>query len=106
MTTYQQVLVYAASATTAGNELAKLMFCKLSNTPLDFAGWKEIYGWAPPNSDLQALALTKMVEMASAPEQWEAVYVLGPVGGNHKAIALKKIRQLGTALREEVEAVD
>src|SRR3989338_9508914 len=84
MTIRQQVLVYAASAGSANNELAKTMFNKLANTSADFAGWQEIYGWAPPNSDLQILARDRMVELSITAEHWEVVYHLGLPDGDHK----------------------
>ena len=94
MTIHQQVLVYEASAGSANKELAETMFNKLANTSIDFASWQEIYGWAPPNSDLQVLARAKMVELAGATGEWEAVYNLGPSDGGHKKIALENIARL------------
>jgi len=105
MTIQQQVLVYAASSSIAGNELANMMFHKLASTPTDFSGWKDVHDRAPHGSDLQILARAKMVESATTIEEWQVVYLLGPADGDHKKIALEKIDQLAKKLRHEVEAV-
>lgn len=78
-------------------------FYKMAHVPIDFIGWQEIYGWAPPNSDLQALALAKMIELASTAEHWKVVYLLGPADSDHKKIALEKIDQLATTTMEAVD---
>lgn len=99
----QQVLVYIASSSAVSNELAEKIFYKLASTPIGFLGWREIYYWATPNNDLQALARAKMVELASTLEHWQIVYNLSPPDGDHKKIACEKIGQL---TRQEMESVD
>lgn len=94
MTIYQRVQVYTASFGSANDELAKKMLHRISNSSFDFSGWKNIYGWAPPNSELQLIAKAKMIETAGTVEHWQAVYHLAPPDGDHKKIALEKIEQL------------
>jgi len=87
-----QVLVYSASLDVACLELEKKMFDELADTPIDFNGWHEIFGWAPEKSDLQALALAKMIESASSAEQWEIVYL--PLLGD-KGLATATLKNIG-----------
>lgn len=91
----QQVEIYCAAAGMAGNhEFTQMILLKLASTRLDFSEWRNVYDWALAKSDLQALAISKMLELASTVEQWQVVYLLGPSDGDHKKIALKKIEQL------------
>lgn len=90
---HQLVSAYAA-AKAAGDEKSEMeIFYKIANSPIDFDGWREIFGWAPPASDLQALTMTKMVELASTFSEWEAVCAIAPAGSDQHRIAHEKARQ-------------
>ncbi|MSR79087.1 MAG: hypothetical protein EXS59_03005 [Candidatus Taylorbacteria bacterium] len=93
MSTHQLVSAYATAMAASDAKAEKEIFYKIANSPTDFAGWREIHGWAPLGSDLQALAVTKMVELASTFSEWEAVYAIVPTGSDQSRIALEKIRQ-------------
>lgn len=93
MDTHQLVSAYATAMAASDAKSEKEIFYKIANSPTDFNGWREIFGWAPLGSDVQALSLTKMVELASTFSEWEAIHAIAPTGSDQRRIALEKIRQ-------------
>ena len=86
---------------TSDDKSEKEIFYRIANSLTDFDGWREIFGWAPPGSDMQALALTKMVDLASTFLEWEAVYAIATTGSDQRRIALEKIRQFSRITQQE-----
>lgn len=90
---HRLVSAYAAAKAASDDKSEMEIFYKIANSSIDFDGWREIFGWAPPASDLRALALIKMVELASMLSEWETVCAIAPAGSDQRRIAQEKTRQ-------------
>ena len=102
---HEYVTFYKAFLDAGDHKRATEMFYLVCDTPIEFDGWREIFGWAPPKSDLYVIALSQMLHKATTLEQWQLVYDMSP-NSDHKKIAREKIGQLSANLRQEIESVD